>query len=198
MEWIEGAPAPPALVPPAGDLWIFGYGSLMWNPGFPHDRVEPAVLDGWHRSFCVQSALDRGTPEWPGLVIGLLPGGRCRGLLLRAESRHKDSALDYLWRREMALADGYLPQAVTALLDDGRRVPALTFVANPAHEAYAGDLPLDIAAQRIATAHGRRGSNRDYMERTLAHLAELGIDDFGLASLARAVAALDAEFPDRP
>jgi cation transport protein ChaC len=190
MQWIEGAPAPPHLIVPTGDLWVFGYGSLMWNPGFPHDAVEPAILDGWHRSFCIQSALHRGTPEWPGLVVGLSPGGRCRGLALRAQARHKGSSLEYLWQREMALADGYLPRTVTALLDDGRRIDALTFVANPVHEAYAGDLPFDEAALRIATARGQRGSNREYLDRTIEHLGELGIEDPGLALLARAVAAV--------
>jgi len=190
MDWIEDAPLPPELRMPSGELWVFGYGSLMWHPGFPHDLVEPAILDGWHRSFCVQSAGHRGTPEWPGLVVGLLPGGLCRGLALRVEKQHQASSLNYLWRREMTLADGYLPRQVTALLDDGRRIEALTFIANPAHEAYAGDLPLDIAAQRIAIAQGQRGTNRDYLERTLAHLTEIGIEDPGLSLLARAVASM--------
>ncbi len=190
MDWIEDAPLPPELHLPRGELWVFGYGSLMWHPGFPHDLVEPAILDGWHRSFCVQSTGHRGTPEWPGLVVGLLPGGLCRGLAIRVVHQHQASSLNYLWRREMTLADGYLPRQVTALLDDGRRIEALTFIANPAHEAYAGDLPLDIAAQRIAIAQGKRGSNRDYLERTLAHLTEIGIEDPGLSLLARAVASV--------
>jgi cation transport protein ChaC len=187
MLWIEDAPAPPGLDVPTGALWVFGYGSLMWNPGFPHESVEPALIRGWHRAFCVHSAGHRGTPEWPGLVVALAPGGECRGLAFRIAERHKPATLAYLWQREMALADGYLPQPVRASLADGREVEALTFVANPRHEAYAGDLGIEAASCRIATARGARGSNRDYLSHTLDHLDQLGIDDPGLSALGRAV-----------
>jgi glutathione-specific gamma-glutamylcyclotransferase len=192
MQWIEDTPAPPGLEIPKGDFWVFGYGSLMWNPGFPHDVREPALISGWHRSFCVHSAGHRGTPEWPGLVVALKPGGECRGLAIRIESKHKASALAYLWQREMTLADGYLPQRVSALLSGGRVVEALTFVADSRHEAYAGELPLVEAAERIATARGMRGTNRDYLSRTLEQLETLGIRDTMLAALGRAVAAVPA------
>jgi cation transport protein ChaC len=192
MQWIEDAPAPPGLSIPKGDFWIFGYGSLMWNPGFPHDAREPALISGWHRSFCVHSAGHRGTPEWPGLVVALKPGGECRGLAIRIEAQHKESALAYLWEREMTLADGYLPQRVSAMLSGGRVVEALTFVADPRHEAYAGELSLTEAAERIATARGMRGTNRDYLSRTLEQLEMLGIRDAVLAALGRAVAAVPA------
>ena len=190
MLWTEDAPAPAQLPVPDGPLWVFGYGSLMWDPGFPHEAILPATVDGFSRRFCVLSRGHRGTPEQPGLVVGLTPGGACRGLVIRADERHKPSVLDYLWRREMDLADGYAPRWIEAATDDGRRLRALTFVADLAHEAYAGSLSLDETARRIARAVGRRGSNRDYLERTLGHLRELGIDDPGLQALGRAVRAL--------
>jgi cation transport protein ChaC len=190
MFWSEDAPAPAALPTPDGALWIFAYGSLMWDPGFPHQTILPAEIDGYARAFCVRSRGHRGTPDQPGLVVGLPPGGRCRGLLIQAEERHKASILDYLWRREMDLADGYVPRQVTTCLDDGRRIEALTFVADLDHEAYAGMLSTEETARRIAAAHGQRGSNRDYLERTLAQLDRLGIRDPGLIALGRAVEAL--------
>jgi len=190
MLWSERASAPAALPVPDGPLWVFAYGSLMWDPGFPHEAILPAEIDGYARAFCVRSRGHRGTPEQPGLVVGLTPGGQCRGLLILAEERHKPSILDYLWRREMDLADGYRPHQVSARLDDGRRIEALTFVADLAHEAYAGLLPIEEAARRIAAAHGQRGSNRDYLERTLAQLARLDIQDASLIDLGRAVEKL--------
>lgn len=190
MLWSEHAAAPAALPVPDGPLWVFAYGSLMWDPGFPHETILPAWIEGYARTFCVRSRGHRGTPEQPGLVVGLTPGGRCRGLLIRAEDRHKASVLDYLWRREMDLADGYVPRQVVAHGDDGGRVAALTFVADLAHEAYAGVLTIEETAHRIAAAHGQRGSNRDYLERTLTQLDRLGIRDSGLARLGRAVGAL--------
>ncbi|HEV2677611.1 MAG TPA: gamma-glutamylcyclotransferase [Aliidongia sp.] len=199
MLWSEHAAAPPALPVPDGDLWVFGYGSLMWDPGFPHDAIVPAEIEGYSRAFCVRSHGHRGSPVRPGLVVGLQPGGRCRGLAIRAEARHKASILDYLWRREMTLADGYAPQRVVARLDDGRTIRALTFVADLEHEAYAGALSVEQAARRIATAEGQRGTNRDYLARTLARLTELGIQDPGLTALGEAVVALacrpDPQFP---
>jgi cation transport protein ChaC len=162
----------------------------MWHPGFPHEAIVPAEIDGFSRAFCVLSRGHRGTPDRPGLVVGLRPGGGCRGFAIKAEDRHKGSTLDYLWQREMDLADGYVPRHVTARLDDGRRVEALTFVADLEHEAYAGALGLDETARRIAGAEGRRGPNRDYLARTLAELERLGIRDPALEALGRAVAAL--------
>ena len=190
MFWSEHASAPAALPVPDGALWIFAYGSLMWDPGFPHETILPAEIDGYGRAFCVRSRGHRGTPDQPGLVVGLTPGGRCRGLLIQAQERHKASILDYLWRREMDLADGYMPRRVIARLDDGQRIEALTFVADLTHEAYAGILSVEETARRIAVAHGQRGSNRDYLERTLAQFDRLGIRDPGLVGLGRAVAAL--------
>lgn len=190
MLWSEHAPAPAALPVPEGALWVFAYGSLMWDPGFPAETIEPAEIEGYSRAFCIRSRGHRGTPDRPGLVVGLKPGGRCRGLLIKAEERHKASTLDYLWRREMDLADGYVPRRVTAQCIDGRRIEALTFVADLGHEAYDGALSIEETARRIAAAHGRRGSNRQYLERTLAELDRLGIEDPGLSGLGRVVAGL--------
>jgi glutathione-specific gamma-glutamylcyclotransferase len=195
MLWSEHASAPAALPVPDGPLWVFGYGSLMWDPGFPTETIEPAWVDGYARAFCVRSRGHRGTPERPGLVVGLVPAepaatARCRGLLIKADDRHKASTLDYLWRREMDLADGYVPRQVTAQCDDGRLIEALTFVVDLTHDAYAGPLSIEETARRIAAAHGQRGSNRNYLERTLAELGRLGIEDPGLSELGRRVADL--------
>jgi cation transport protein ChaC len=173
-----------------GDFWIFGYGSLMWNPGFPYRKNGSAIVSGWHRSFCIQSAGHRGTPEWPGLVVALEPGGECRGLAMCVAAMHKKRALAGLWRREMMLAEGYRPQRVTARLDGGETVEALAFVADPHDEAYAGELPLADMAPRIATARGWRGTNRDYLSRMLEQMEMLGICDNALASLNQAVRAV--------
>jgi glutathione-specific gamma-glutamylcyclotransferase len=185
----DGA-VPPDFQSPYGDFWVFGYGSLMWNAGFPYEKREPATISGWHRSFCVHSAGHRGTPEWPGLVVALEPGGECRGLAIRVAAMHKKKALAYLWQREMTLAEGYRPQRVTARLSGGEAVEALAFVADPHDEAYAGALTLADAASRIATARGWRGTNRDYLSRMLEQMEMLGICDTALASLGLAVMAV--------
>ena len=97
----ERAPEIAHCLANGSDLWLFGYGSLMWNPGFPHRVAEPALLHGWHRSFCIYSHRYRGTPERPGLVLGLDRGGSCRGMAFRVGAAHAAEALHYLWEREM-------------------------------------------------------------------------------------------------
>ena len=174
---------------PAGDLWVFGYGSLMWNPGFDYVRAEPAMLRGYHRSFCVTSTRYRGTPERPGLVLGLDRGGCCRGIAFMVAEREVDTVLRELWAREMP-RKVYSPRLVHVTLAKDHRVPALTFVADRAHEAYTGRLELDAMARTIADCSGARGPNADYLFNTLRHLDTLGIRERRLDELRHAVQAL--------
>lgn len=164
-------------LPVGEDLWIFGYGSLMWRPGFDHLGIQDAQLYGYHRAFCVTSIVHRGTRENPGLVLGLDRGGSCRGKGILCPSAIREPVIDYLYRREM-VTSVYRPRMVRIkLLDSGAMALALTFVADPAHEQYCGKPSLETAAKIIARAHGRGGPNVDYLKSTLAHLDEFGIAD---------------------
>lgn len=157
------------------DIWIFGYGSLMWNPAFHYAERRPGLIHGWHRSFCLWTPLGRGAPENPGLVLALDRGGSCRGIAYRIAAYDRKTELPLLWQREM-VADGYNPRWVTVHGDAGD-VRAITWVINPTGERYAGKLPMATLARTLATASGRLGSNRDYLENTVAHLDELGIGE---------------------
>ncbi|MCW2242707.1 gamma-glutamylcyclotransferase [Azospirillum canadense] len=174
-------------VDPGADLWVFGYGSLMWNPGFPFLESQPAVIGGYHRRFCVSSYRYRGTPERPGLVLGLDRGGSCRGLVFRVAPEHVPTTLDYLWDREM-INRVYRPKMVPVRLGGGRApVTACTFVVDRRHCQYCGCLDESTMADRIAGCRGERGPNLDYLANTVAHLEELGIRDKSLSSLLAAV-----------
>lgn len=166
---------------PAEDVWIFGYGSLLWNPAIRFAERWPALLHGWHRSFCLWTPLGRGTPDNPGLVLALDRGGSCRGLAYRIAAADRETELPLLWQREM-VSDGYRPRWVT-LRCENSRVRAITWVINPKGERYAGKLSPEVLARHLATAGGRLGSSRDYLENTVAHLDELGIPDRPLHAL---------------
>ena len=175
----SGAAGPGALAPEIGeclasrrDLWIFGYGSLMWNPGFPHAEAQPALLHGFHRAFCVYSSRYRGTPDRPGLVLGLDRGGACKGVAFRVPSAELASALHYLWEREMTNRTYHL-QAVSVRIPAGV-VPARAFVVDRRHKNYAGRLSLDETARLIIQGIGARGPCRQYLENTVAELCRLG------------------------
>ncbi len=174
-----------------GQLWIFGYGSLIWEPGFAHAERAIARLDGWHRSFCMRSIHHRGTPGAPGLVLALdaAPGARCHGVAFAVPEAEGAVVLDYLRARELISA-AYLETELPLALADGRRVQAVAYVIDPEHEQYCGGLPLAEQARIIARAHGGRGSNAAYLFNTAAHLAELGIEDPELTALAARVRAL--------
>ena len=165
-------------------LWVFGYGSLIWNPGFEVAERRLARLDGWHRSFCMKSVHYRGTPERHGLVLALdaRPGATCHGVAMRAAD--PTAALPYLRDRELS-GSGYEERLVPLQTDQGE-VTGLTFVITPARPDYLM-LPLDLQAQAIAHAVGARGPNRDYLFSTAAHLAELGIPDPEMEALVEMV-----------
>ena len=165
--------------------WVFGYGSLMWNPGFATPETRGARLQGWHRAFCIYSEHYRGTPAEPGLILGLLPGGACRGLAHRLPAETYDAVRRYLIHREID-NDGVYEETVRPIqLDDGRIVDALVYLADRKHRQFAGTLPLDQAVALVRRGHGATGSNLDYVRNTVAHLKEMGLRDAALEELAR-------------
>ncbi|MEK6593441.1 MAG: gamma-glutamylcyclotransferase [Pseudomonadota bacterium] len=157
------------------NLWIFGYGSLMWDPGFPYVSWAPALIHGYHRAMCISSSRWRGTPQRPGLVLGLDRGGACRGIAFLVAAADVAVTLRKLWAREMRRRI-YLPRLLQARLPD-KTVRALAFVADPRHAEYSGHLTLEQTAERIANCRGARGPNLEYLVRTIEHLAELGVRD---------------------
>jgi glutathione-specific gamma-glutamylcyclotransferase len=170
------------------DLWIFAYGSLMWDPGFPYCEAVPALLCGHHRAFCVYSRSHRGTEERPGLVLGLDRGGACKGISYRVPAIDVPAALAYLWQREMQSQVYQLKEVELHL--PVRDAKALAFVVDREHRDYAGTLTVDETARLIHQGTGRRGIARHYLEQTLAELERLGAVDGPLRQLKRAVKAL--------
>lgn len=167
-------------------LWIFSYGSLMWDPGFHFDEVRRADLPGHQRRFLFRTTLGRGSPETPGLMLSLEPGpGTCSGLAFRicAEARQAESIC--LWRREM-IRGSYCPALLPVATPQGE-VKALVFAANHSHADHVGELPLQQTAALIASATGFLGSNRDYLEQLASQLQSLGIEDDYVKSLLRQV-----------
>jgi len=161
------------LMPATGDLWVFGYGSLMWDPGFEHVAAEKAQLHGYHRAFCMYSQRHRGTADRPGLVLALDRGGSCQGIAYRVRRDRADEVLAYLWHREMPRY-AYLPRRLHASVR-GRSVECVTFIVDRTRSNYAGVLSAERTAEIITHAVGERGSNRDYLASTVRHLDELGI-----------------------
>jgi glutathione-specific gamma-glutamylcyclotransferase len=159
-------------------MWVFGYGSLLWDPGFSVQRTALARLPAYHRSFCMRSIHHRGTPEEPGLVLALdeAPGAECHGLALGVAPDDADQVLAYLRAREL-VSSAYVERVLTIELADGTQVQAVTYVIDPDHVQYCGGLPLEEQAQIIARAVGGRGPNTDYLHNTVAHLTTLGIAD---------------------
>jgi glutathione-specific gamma-glutamylcyclotransferase len=178
------------------DLWIFGYGSLMWNPGFAYCAKEPALLRGWHRSFCVYSHGYRGTPEKPGLVLGLDRGGSCRGMAFRIPPTDIATAMEYLWEREMT-GGVYELREVGLDLGDAT-IAARAFVVRRDHAQYAGRLPVRETARLILQGIGARGHCREYLEKTVRQLEQLGLVDGPLHRLEMAVKELAASLPPCP
>jgi len=174
------------------EAWIFGYGSLMWNPAIEYAERATGRVDGFRRSFCFYTPLGRGTPELPGLMLALERGGDCEGVAFRLAPHQVRSELAILWNREM-LSGVYVPVWVPVKLRDGRTVEAVTFAVDTAHCQYCGGLPLDTAAHHIAFAEGRRGACRDYLASTAKHAREIGVHDPYIEELVARVTALRGE-----
>ncbi|MGP8232850.1 MAG: gamma-glutamylcyclotransferase [Methylovirgula sp.] len=158
------------------DLWVFGYGSLMWRPGFDYLESEVARVRGYHRALCVYSHVHRGTPERPGLVLGLDRGGSCRGIAFRVAAKDRATTIAYLRAREQ-VTSVYRELHLNVQLDDGRHVAALSYAVDRGHVQYAGRLAREDVARLVAQGQGVSGANPDYVRATQAHLAELGIAD---------------------
>lgn len=165
------------------DLWVFAYGSLMWRPGFSYLRSRPARLIGAHRALCVYSWVHRGTPERPGLVLGLDHGGTCRGVAFLVAAAERDATVAYLRAREQ-VTGVYLERLRDIRFDDGTAARALTYVVDRGHAQYAGALDEETQLAIVAGACGQSGPNRDYVVNTALHLAELGVADRRLGWLA--------------
>jgi len=160
----------------ATDFWIFAYGSLIWNPGFPYKSREPARLAGYRRGYCIRSTIYRGTPQAPGLVLGLEKGGECEGVGYRVAGALKTETMNYLREREL-ITSVYDETLLPIETREGARREAYAYVANPAHEQYVEMRDFDAAVAIIASASGVAGPNCEYAINTWANLAELGIRD---------------------
>jgi cation transport protein ChaC len=171
--------------------WVFGYGSLMWDPGFRPTETVKARLTGYARSFCLKSTHYRGTIDAPGLVLGLDEDvhASCSGLALRIAPEDRDTVLRYLYQREM-ITEAYREVIAPVTLEDGREVEALTYVMRRDHEQYMGGLCVREQARIIARAHGGKGPNSDYLFNTARHLAQIGLNDAALDQLSEDVRRL--------
>jgi len=168
-----------------GDLWVFGYGSLMWRPGFEFIEQVPARLIGEHRALCVYSFDHRGTPEKPGLVLGLDRGGACRGIACRVSAKQRGDTVDYLRSREQT-TNVYREVMRSVWLEDEarQRVSALAYVVDRGHVQYAGRLSLADQLRHVQQGHGRSGNNRDYVLSTVKSIEAQGFRDAQLHQLA--------------
>jgi cation transport protein ChaC len=168
-----------------GDLWVFGYGSLMWRPGFPFVEQVPARLIGEHRALCVYSFVHRGTPEKPGLVLGLDRGGACRGIAFRVAEANRAETVAYLRAREQVTSVYREVTRSVWLQNDARqRVSALTYVVDRGHVQYAGRLSLGEQLRHVRQGHGQSGANRDYVLATVKAIEAEGFRDTQLHQLA--------------
>jgi cation transport protein ChaC len=174
-----------------GDLWVFAYGSLMWRPGFDHLERRPARLIGAHRALCVYSFVHRGTPEKPGLVLGLDRGGNCRGIAYRVAAARRPETIEYLREREqVTMVYRETHRAVWLDDDPASRVTALCFMVDRGHEQYAGRLSLDAQLHHVRQGHGRSGHNRDYVLDTVKEIEAQGYRDAPLHLLAERLKGL--------
>ncbi len=167
---------------PPGDIWVFGYGSLIWDPGFPFTEVRRAFAPGHARRFILREDNGgRGTPGAPGLMAALDTGGGCHGLAFRVAAESVDAATEALWRREV-IAPGYIPTFVPVRIGEAE-VAALTFLADHGSDVIVGDLPHETRVEWLATGQGILGTSRDYLGNVVAHLHDMGIPDPALDAL---------------
>jgi cation transport protein ChaC len=179
---------------PPGDLWVFGYGSLMWSPCFAYRESMLARAHGYHRALCILSTRYRGTQRKPGLVMGLCRGGSCWGMAFRVTAREVPRTLRRLWRREMPRRT-YAPRLVRVQLAEGRVVRALAFLADPAHPSYVRELDLHGRARLVAQGIGQRGPCIDYIQNTLEHMQCVGVRDPHLERVLHAALSLRKRAP---
>lgn len=180
QEMLANAPRP-------GRVWVFAFGSLIWNPAFHYIERRTARIHGFHRQFCLWSRAGRGSPERPGLMLSLESGGSCTGVAYRLGKDAIESELDVVWRREM-FTMAYRPVWTMARTPEGPE-PVIAFSANRAHERYAPGLEEEVVARYLATGAGRMGRCCDYLFETVAHLRQLGIRDRRLEALEKKVRA---------
>ena len=174
---------------PSRDLWVFGYGSLMWSPGFRYAEKSVGLLRGYHRALCILSVRYRGTAHRPGLVMGLCRGGSCWGMAFRIPAARVPRILAALWRREM-IRRVYEARLVPVRIRRGLRVRALAFVADSEHPQFVRELDLHGRAQLVAQGVGQRGRCTEYIRRTLEHMYELGVTDPHLARVLETAEAI--------
>jgi glutathione-specific gamma-glutamylcyclotransferase len=171
--------------PRGADVWVFGYGSLIWNPLFHYTQRRLATVYGYHRRYCLWSVFGRGTPDAPGMMLGLDRGGRCRGVAFRLAAAKAEDELRLLWCREM-VTGAYAPRWVH-VRDAAGSFSALAFVVDRAHPWYAGKVPLDEIASAVARGKGMIGSSADYLRHTCEELVAHGISDDQLFKVHKAV-----------
>lgn len=177
---------------PEGPVWLFAYGSLIWNPAFRYEEQRTARIEGWHRAFCLSTVAGRGTLELPGLVLGLDAGGHCEGLALRLGEEDLEGELTLIWRREM-VTSAYVPHWVELFDREGRCFGrAIAFTIDPSGPHYAGGLSMEAVIGRLAKAAGHLGSSADYLFQTRDGLRAHGIPDRELEALAAKVEAARA------
>lgn len=163
------------------DLWVFGYGSLIWQPGFAFVERQLALVRGFHRSACLASIRYRGSSSNPGLVLGLKPGGSCKGMVFRIAASDVPASVDYLWQREM-ITQAYRPRMLTAITANARHL-ALAFTVDRQHPQYRDGLSLADKVATISTARGTSGANAEYLLETANCLRSFGIRDRALERL---------------
>ena len=177
--------------PPGADVWLFGYGSLIWNPIIRFEERHVARLHGYHRRFCLWSHVNRGSPQRPGLVLGLDAGGSCQGVAFRIAAANAQTELSLLWRREMVLGS-YRPRWIKVTAGD-QELAAIAFIVNRAHSGYAGRLPPDTVVRTLVSARGYLGTPAEYLHETVRGLLDHGVRDAYLLDLHRRVLALHPE-----
>lgn len=169
------------------DFWVFGYGSLMWRPGFAHLETRRARLFGFRRSLCVTSFIYRGTVERPGLVLGLDHGGSCVGLAFRVPGELREEVLTYLRAREL-VTNVYIERELPIRLEGGEVETAVSYIVDRTHEQYSGNLHESDAARIVSGSAGQAGPNEEYVLNTIEHLRALGIRDRWLEEVGRLIA----------
>jgi glutathione-specific gamma-glutamylcyclotransferase len=186
-----------AAHPPGTDLWLFGYGSLMWNPAIETAESRPARIEGFQRSFSLTLAFGRATPQKPGLMLVVVEGGDCAGVAWRIPADKVASETHILWLREM-LSGAYRPVWLDLAFTDGTQARGFTFAAQPGHPRLETGLDFETTAQRIARAEGERGTNRDYLFQCAEALGRHALNDDLIARLDARVRAILAEASDTP